>query len=346
MGVTVLIIDSDVTFKGRLLARIERDPDDLLQWRWAETLEEALRLPALDPALILVEEGIELEQVREAFSHLVLPPRLLVWRDGPPAFDTWGVNKFQSAEALRRTILHVISLSAPRVQHVPRGGKLFAFTGIDGGVGTSTIVRATARTYVRRIGGPLFYWSMDPLGRGRLFLDGTSPYTLSDLILSMRLTAGDPVMRLAACLIKDGGLATLSPPKRAEDVMEIEPDEWLRFFQLLKDTQEKILVDLPTAFFYVMPELVQALDGLFLVLRNEERGLLERWAALTKYSWEGRDRVIVREAPRGGDAIYLPFIESRPPIERRSPEDIEQELQQQPALEEVVRWMSETPNRS
>lgn len=338
MRFTVLVLDPDVTYQARFMARVEKSPDDPLDWEWARDVEAALARMT-PPDLLLVSEELDQDAVIRAYSQCEQTPLMMMWRKTAPAYDAVGLCKYQSVEAIRHYVLYVLSLQKPRIPQNSRGGKLLAFSSVDGGVGTSTLARAAARAYIARQDRALFYWSMDPLGRGRLSVETSSPFTLSDLVLSMRLNSGDPVLRLDACRIHQGKLSTILPPKRASDAMEITTQEWVRFFELLKDSEEKILIDLPIGYFYTMPDLVRQLDGLVLILRRAERGLVEHWSQLAHYPWKaGRDHIIVREGKAPAEGVCVPYLEDA----NQTRTSFEKALQNHTAMEEVIRWMSET----
>lgn len=219
----IAVLDPDSSYRDRFLKQWKTYPKEGVGLNWYDTQEalaEVCRTRRVDA--ILVSPHLAGDALESVIQAILPPPILWYWREGNDAGD---MEKYQPVSRIRQEILHRLSALPSHEPTVTRGGKLLFCTALSGGVGLSAIVQALAFTLKNHLPDKnIFIHAMQPFSLPECAIASVptaqETYTLSDVVLSMRMPLSDVNMRLASCTVSRHGVDSIAAPKRAADFFE------------------------------------------------------------------------------------------------------------------------------
>lgn len=350
----IAVLDPDSSYRDRFLKQWKTYPKEGVGLNWYDTPEafaEVCRTRHVDA--ILVSPHLAGDALESVIQAILPPPILWYWREGNDAGD---MEKYQPVSRIRQEILHRLSALPSHEPTVTRGGKLLFCTALSGGVGLSAIVQALAFTLKNHLPDKkIFIHAMQPFSLPECAIASVptaqETYTLSDVVLSMRMPLSDVNMRLASCTVSRHGLDSIAAPKRAADFFEIREEEWVRLFETLKEREEWVLLDCPVGWLWRFPALLSVADRMLVIRHGESDQAVRLFLEALPYSWQdGKDALLDRKkrtpasTPLSGGAslltddthFWLPFVAEN---EHASWERVVQVMQEQESLQEVVSWL-------
>ncbi len=296
--ISVYLVDPDQAYAERLIPRFEAIPDTRIRLHYCGTAEELKKhSDTAPPSCVLYSQALDERELRQAVSTKT-HAFFFAWDDASLGLKYLPVSTFY------HRLLHLLSEHIQIPSPSVHPGKLMVFTSYDGGVGVSTLVRAVATALLdTRKSRDVLFLDLDPFRRD-LFPAVSEPsedaYTLSDLVIAMRLPGMDAALRLDACLLIQQKIHYLLMPSRPEDFYQVRSDEWKNVFDLLKSKDMDILVDCSRDMLFHIPALVSSADRMLVMSRRSECDPV-RLSQSVGYEWNSKvDRLVVRENEASG----------------------------------------------
>lgn len=287
----VTIVDPDEGYRDRFYPRFMQHKGPL-QLQWARSPEELRGAPQNTCALLLIDPAFSEDPYWREQRWTFVPVRR--WSEKS---ETNAICKMQSVDQIYREMLFVLSeerQQEPDRLH-PANGALTLFMSTEAPATTKAFSRAVAKDVAnRQASATVFFRSIDLLAPSDEFFEQTDrDYTLSDLILSMRMPKGNPALRMAACESREDGFSTIRMPLRRKDLLEITDEEWAHFFSLLKEKYDVVLLSIHPDFLVQRRKACAEIDRI-VWLGNETSA--RDWSSLADYPWkEGWDYLLPRK---------------------------------------------------
>ena len=167
---------------------------------------------------------------RCGFAYLVETKDITHYNDRP------AICKYQSVESLYSEIIKLFADNMSN-DFIIRGRQnkcpVFLFTSASGGVGTSTIAVATAKSMVSHGKTPI-YINAESFGSSDIYFSGEGTLHFGDVIYSIKSKKTNLTLKLEAAIKRDiSGVYFYSPPQNSLDIQELTYDEFELFFNQL-----------------------------------------------------------------------------------------------------------------
>jgi MinD-like ATPase involved in chromosome partitioning or flagellar assembly/CheY-like chemotaxis protein len=171
--------------------------------------------------------------------------------------------------SVRRAIRHALARHQAEAARARReGGKVVAFIGAKGGVGTTTVALNVAAALVREQGSAILAEVRATAGALSLLLGFEGSRNLASLLKTE--SAGITAAGIQAHLTRlPNGLRVLFGPALGQDMPEIHADQARGLVAGLRRTAENVLVELPCGGCASNREVAQACDFVALVVEPE-----------------------------------------------------------------------------
>lgn len=246
MKIRLAVLERDKIYLNRLSAVFGgkyADKCEMYAFTDQEAAMAALDASGIDVLLASVSFDIDTNAIpkRCGFAYLVESSDIDTVKDQP------AICKFQMADLIYKQILMVYSDHASRIGFKMDGdsARTILFTGVSGGVGTSTMAAACARHFAAT-GKKVVYLNLEKFGSSDLYFQGQGQFTMGDVIFAVKSKKPNLNMKLNGCIKQDAsGVHFFSQSPIALDMLELNTEDITRLLETLKRNCDKdyIIVD-------------------------------------------------------------------------------------------------------
>lgn len=226
MKIKLAVLDRDARYLDRIEKAFGSKYEDKFELYTFTDMKAALN--TLEPARIEVllasdsfEINTELLPKRCGFAYLIDAQDVMTFR------DQRAICKFQKADLFYKQILMVYSENAERMgfRTAGDGSRIILFTGVGGGVGTSTMAAACALHFADQK-QKVLYLNLERFGSADLFFHGEGQFNMSDVIFALKSKKPNLGIKLEGSVRQDPrGVHFYSASKIALDMMELSTED-------------------------------------------------------------------------------------------------------------------------
>lgn len=235
MKIRLAVLEKDKIYLNRLSAVFGgkyADKCEMYAFTDQEAAMAALDASGIDVLLASVSFDIDTGAIpkRCGFAYLVESSDIDTVKDQP------AICKFQMADLIYKQILMVYSDHASRIGFKMDGdsARTILFTGVSGGVGTSTMAAACARHFAAA-GKKVVYLNLERFGSPELFFHGQGQFTMGDVIFAVKSKKPNLNMKLDGCIRQDAsGVHFFAQCPIALDMLELNAEDITRLLETLK----------------------------------------------------------------------------------------------------------------
>lgn len=287
MSDRILIVDDEPNFLRMLEFTLQSAGYDVIS---AETGQEGLeKIQIAHPHLAILDvslpdmTGIELcEQLRQDSNTLEIPIIMLSARSqtqdkikglraGSDEYVTKPIDPEEIVARVEALLSRSRSLRQASAQSMKKG-KVFAFMGSQGGVGTTTVALNIASALAQRTSDTAMAELRPYLGTAALHLGMTPDRTLGDLLAS-EVSDIDQQQLDRHLSTHTSGLRVLCASHTPEDYRELQPEHTESIIRGLAGMLDYSILDVPSTPFAVLPTVLEHCHSLSLVIKPEAHSL-------------------------------------------------------------------------
>ena len=246
MKIRLAVLEKDKIYLNRLSAVFGgkyADKCEMYAFTDQEAAMAALDASGIDVLLASVSFDIDTNAIpkRCGFAYLVESSDIDTVKEQP------AICKFQMADLIYKQILMVYSDHASRIGFKMDGdsARTILFTGVSGGVGTSTMAAACARHFAAA-GKKVVYLNLEKFGSPELYFHGQGQFTMGDVIFAVKSKKPNLNLKLDGCIRQDAsGVYFFAQSPIALDMLELNVEDISRLLETLKRNcdNDYIIVD-------------------------------------------------------------------------------------------------------
>lgn len=247
MKIKLAILEKDSSYLNRIVTVFNAKYADKLEVY--SFTDESVALKTLNEAkieVLVANDAFEIDvkslPSRCGFAYFVDSADIETLREQP------AICKFQKADLIYKQILSIYSENAANMTGMrfdEDSTKMFLFTAMSGGVGSSTMAASFAVHLAQQM-KKVLYLNFEYLGSSTMFFSGEGQFDFGDVIYALKSKKANLNLKLESTVRQSGkGVYYFAPTKVALDVMELSNNDIKRLLKSLRmsGTYEYIVID-------------------------------------------------------------------------------------------------------
>lgn len=270
MKIKLAILDSDTNYLDRISSVFTNKFSDKLEmysFTDANVALSSLKSAKINVFIASDTFDIDTAQLPRhcGFAYLVESSNIETYKGSP------AVCKFQKIEMIYKTILEIFSDNVSDSIGIKFDSdssvQIIAFVSASGGVGSSCLAAACAKSFVAS-GKKTLYLNLEQLGSVEPFFSGAGQTDFSDVIFALKNKKANLSLKLESNVRQDAsGVFFYAAPKTALDVMELKLEEIQRLINDLKlvGSYDSIILDMDFSFSASVIEILKQSSAIVFV---------------------------------------------------------------------------------